>query len=627
MIYGFSSDFLAIEKSSNDSNTVTVSYDMPFLSLRNNIQVYSDVSRSLSLDEVMGSFYSEHFQFMDNGKSGQGYSQNWVWYRVRLKNQELDRVRLMLEVRFPILDYVDGYVVTKRNQFMHVIQNFRFGDRYAFSEREIKIPYFTQPINFHDEEVWLYLNIKSKSSMQFPVYLGSYDAYVEHTVYRQWGLGLIYGIAIALIFYNVVLYVSLKDPVHLYYALFTFGLFMYFACVDGFSYWLWPENIEWQSKAHIYSVYFTLVFSILFSRRFLGINSNLESYFRSSNGLLLLMFFCALAAPFLEEVYASLVMSICVVVVTLSLFFLGVYRMNDGAPMSDLYVVIWGSLIVVTIFSVVASFGMLFEYEKISNLMKAVSVVQLVLLSIAVGYKLNAMRDKQIRAEQHARRFSQEARKAEKQALHIQIESNKQLEGRVSERTLQLEDAMFELNALNKKLTTLSEIDELTGLYNRRKLEAEYDCIAKNAAGNGKVLGLLFVDIDYFKRFNDTYGHDVGDECLRQVSTMMKRFSEKYQLTSGRLGGEEFVLIDKCSHFVRLQDIAEKFRIAVARERFSYRGHELNITVSVGGCLPSKNMQFNRSNVMREADVALYQAKENGRNCVVVCQYGESSEE
>jgi len=74
--------------------------------------------------------------------------------------------------------------------------------------------------------------------------------------------------------------------------------------------------------------------------------------------------------------------------------------------------------------------------------------------------------------------------------------------------------------------------------------ETEYDCIAKDAADNDKVLGLLFVDIDYFKRFNDTYGHDVGDEFLRKVSTMMKRLSEKYQLTSGRLGGEEFVLID-----------------------------------------------------------------------------------
>lgn len=627
MIYAFSSDFLVVDSGAKGSNSVMVSRDMPFLSLRNNIQVYSDASRSLSLEEVMGAFYAEQFRFLSIDNASRGFTQDWVWYRVKLHNQELERVRLILEVRFPLLDNVEGYIVTKSDQAMHVMQRFNFGDRYSFEQRVIKTPYFTQPINFYEENVWLYLKVSSNSSMEFPAYLGGYDAYIEHATYRQWGLGLVYGIALALVFYNFVLYVSLKDLVHLYYALFTIGLFAFFACLDGFAYRLWPNNIEWQTKADIYSVYYTLIFSVLFSRRFMGINKKTESYFRSTNGLVFLVLFCSLATPFLEEVYASFVMSISVVVVTLSLFLLGIYRMRDGAPMSDFYVVIWGTLIVVTIFSVIASFGILFEYEKSLNLMKAVSVVQLVLLSIAVGYKLNAMRDKQIRAEQHARRFSQEARKAEKHLLEVQIESNKLLEKRVSDRTLQLEDAMAELNNLNKKLTKLSEIDGLTGLYNRRKLEAEYDNIAKIALLNGDVLGLLFVDIDYFKRFNDSYGHDVGDECLRQVSTMMKRFSEKYQLVSGRLGGEEFVLIDKQSHLLRLQDIAEKFRSAVARERFLHRGHELSVTVSIGGCLPSKDIQANRSCVMHEADAALYQAKKNGRNCVVVSQYNGTLEQ
>lgn len=624
-IYGFSTNFSVGRSNPNRSNTVHVSNDMPFVSLRKNLEFFADESREIGLEELVEGFYAEQFKALDLSSSGQGYTQDWLWYRVELHNEELETLKLIVEIRYPIIDYIEGYLVESlpegENAALTIIQSFSVGDRYGYYDRPIETPYFTQPLNFSENKVWLYLKVRTSSSVALPIYIGGYDSYIADTVYRQWGLGILYGIAIALIFYNVVLFISLKDPVHLYYALFTTGLFMYFACIDGYAYKLWPNSIEWQTKAYIYIVYVTLFFSVLFSRRFLGINRNLDAYYHSTNGLLFLCAFSVSATPFLEEVYASLIMSLCIFIVTIYLFFLGIRRMRDGAPMSDFYVVIWGSMLVITLFSVISSFGYLFVFEQIQGVMKAISVVQLVFLSIVVGYKLNAMRYKQIRAEQHARRFSQEARKAEKELLGSQIESNKLLENRVLERTLQLEEALENLSDLNEKLTRLSEIDSLTGLYNRRKLELEYDRIIESVKGSDEVIGFLFVDIDHFKRFNDTYGHEVGDECLRQVSTMMRRFSEKYALISGRLGGEEFVLLDQKSNALRLQEIAEKFRAAIAREKFLHRGHELNVTVSIGGYLPSPSNQLNRSFVMREADDALYQAKESGRNCVVVRLY------
>ncbi|OUS24423.1 hypothetical protein A9Q99_24765 [Gammaproteobacteria bacterium 45_16_T64] len=621
VIYGFGSNFSSKNVDANYLNNITVSNDMPFLALANNVEVYSDRTKNLALEELTSTFYSEQFARLSSENSGFGYTQDWVWYRIGLRNIELEKITLILEVRFPLLDHVEGYVVSQDTKKMTIVQRFDFGDRFVFDERVIKTPYFTQPIYFEEEYVTLYLKVNTKSPTMLPIYLGSYDAYIENATYRQWIMGIVYGIAIALVFYNIVLYLSLKDRVHLYYALFTLSLFMYFACVDGFAYRIWPTNVIWQEKAHIYIIYLTLIFSILFSRLFLGINEKITHAFRSTNGLIFIVTFSMLATPFLEQMHASIIMSLVVVFIITYELFLGISRMKDGAPMADFYVVIWGSLIVVTIFNVFASFSFLFPFEQMLSFMKAISVVQLILLSIGVGYKINAMRDKQIRAEQHARRFSQEARKAEKKALDAQIESNKQLENRVSERTLQLQEAMEELSHVNKKLTTLSEVDGLTGLYNRRKIESEYDRIVLEVIQRNKRIGFLFVDIDHFKRFNDTYGHDVGDECLRQVATMMKQFGEKYHLAIGRLGGEEFVLIDMYSDVSQLTRIAENFRDAVAKEKLIHNGRELAITVSVGGYIPSKDNQQNRSFVMREADDALYHAKEQGRNCVVIRQH------
>jgi len=325
-IYGFSTNFSVGRSNLGRDNAVRVSNDMPFTPLRNNIQFYSDESKELGLEEIVGDFYAEQFKPLDIAASGQGYTQHWLWYRIELKNEELEILKLILEIQFPIMDYIDGYLVNspsgEKNGDLNVIQSFNIGDRYGYYERPIETPYFTQPLNFDQSTAWLYLKVRTNSSVSLPIYLGGYDSYIADSIYRQWGLGLLYGIAIALVFYNFVLFVSLKDPVHLYYALFTAGLFMYFACIDGYAYKLWPNNIEWQTKAYIYFVYFTLFFSVLFSRNFLGINKNLEAYYHSTNGLLFLSAFSVSATPFLEEVYASLIMSLCIFIVSIYLFFL-----------------------------------------------------------------------------------------------------------------------------------------------------------------------------------------------------------------------------------------------------------------------------------------------------------------
>ena len=203
-IYGFSTNFLVARLGLDRSNTVHVSNDMPFISLRKNIQFYSDESKKLGLEEIIGEFYTEQFKPLDMAASGQSYTQNWLWYRIELKNEELETLKLILEIQFPIIDYIEGYLVesksAEKTTDLNVIQSFSVGDRYGYYERSIETPYFTQPLNFDENNAWLYLKVRTSSSVSMPLYLGGYDSYITDTIYRQWGLGVLYGIAIALVF-------------------------------------------------------------------------------------------------------------------------------------------------------------------------------------------------------------------------------------------------------------------------------------------------------------------------------------------------------------------------------------------------------------------------------------------
>lgn len=176
-----------------------------------------------------------------------------------------------------------------------------------------------------------------------------------------------------------------------------------------------------------------------------------------------------------------------------------------------------------------------------------------------------------------------------------------------------------ELRALNERLQSLAYTDALTGLYNHRAFQdklAEYFAAARRGEQS---FALMLADIDYFKRFNDTYGHQVGDEVLKMVARVLRDNAPPHSIVA-RYGGEEFaVLLSGCSLREAIS-LAEKLRRAVTEVPNPYR----QITASFG---VAKYMPYmhSPSEVVEVADGALYEAKRDGRNCVrpLVAEGGE----
>jgi two-component system cell cycle response regulator len=159
--------------------------------------------------------------------------------------------------------------------------------------------------------------------------------------------------------------------------------------------------------------------------------------------------------------------------------------------------------------------------------------------------------------------------------------------------------------------------DALTGLHNRRYMESHLATLADQASTRGKPLALMILDIDYFKSINDNYGHDAGDDVLREFAVRVRKSIRGIDLAC-RYGGEEFVIVMPETDLHVAGMVAERLRRSIAGEPFAvHKGTKrIEVTISIGlTTLEQKGEAV--ADVLKRADTALYRAKHDGRNRVV----------
>jgi two-component system cell cycle response regulator len=158
--------------------------------------------------------------------------------------------------------------------------------------------------------------------------------------------------------------------------------------------------------------------------------------------------------------------------------------------------------------------------------------------------------------------------------------------------------------------------DVLTGLFNRRYMETHVGTLVEQATSRGKPLTVLVLDIDYFKSINDTWGHDAGDDVLREFAVRIKKSIRGIDLAC-RYGGEEFVVVMPETDMAVAAMVAERLRRRIAGEPFSIQqgARTVEVTISIG--LAALGRGEDAAKVVKRADEALYRAKRDGRNRVV----------
>lgn len=179
-----------------------------------------------------------------------------------------------------------------------------------------------------------------------------------------------------------------------------------------------------------------------------------------------------------------------------------------------------------------------------------------------------------------------------------------------------MEKIMGELQAANEKLKVLSAQDGLTGVSNRRVFEEYLEREWRCAQRQKEPITIIMLDVDYFKMYNDTYGHFLGDECLKRIATVLTESAKRSGDLVARYGGEEFVIVARNTDATGAQVLAEKIRHAVAALKVPHDMSKVapHVTVSLGiaTTIPAFNTSYRR--IMETADKALYRAKREGRN-------------
>lgn len=208
--------------------------------------------------------------------------------------------------------------------------------------------------------------------------------------------------------------------------------------------------------------------------------------------------------------------------------------------------------------------------------------------------------------------FAWRTRDLRQQRLHLEQEVVRRTD-EVRAQNERLAAQQAELERANRELFQLSNRDPLTGAYNRRYIQER---LARAFASHG-LLAIAIVDIDFFKRINDQYGHLAGDDCLRHVVTCMSQvLADKAEFA--RWGGEEFLIAFEQLPSGEVGALLEQLRATLADRPALADGKNVALTISIGWCDGDGGQKFSLAEQIRRADMALYRAKEQGRNKVVV---------
>jgi len=530
-------------------------------------------------------------------------SQSTLWIRIPLTAAPAGYEEWRLEVRWPHLFNVE-MAAWYPNQGLTKIH--RAGKNVPLSEIEIAHKNIVFPVHLPSETpTTLYLKIAGSDLNYLPMMLFSTEAYENHNATRVAMFSMVFGILAVMILYNLSLYFAVRDKMYLFYSNTVFSSLLYILAVSGYGRILfWSEN-KWLD-AHAFALFASYCFLSVtyFFRAFLDL-SRYPGWVLKANTFMIVCYSTILvitATPF--AVYGVILLGSLSGILGVTMLVSAISVWRRGNPSAIYFVISWTGVGISTTFMVLTLRGQINYFPALEYSQASGFVLEVVLLSLALADRIRRQR------------IAKE--KAQSSLLELQDQTNKQLETQVDLRTHELESAMVDLKSANRELAKLTKLDPLTNVNNRR----QFDTVAKReiakAQHTGKPLSLMMIDIDHFKAVNDTYGHVVGDKCLKLVAKCISENLRGRSDMMARYGGEEFALILPETEESEAHALAERIRAEIEKLDLIYEGKTVHITASFGvfSCVLRGNETVNT--LVEVADTALYQAKENGRNQVVM---------
>jgi diguanylate cyclase (GGDEF)-like protein len=554
-----------------------------------------DKEGRLTLQDILANKDSAAWVRSEKAVPSFGFTASTYWFALDIHNQNAANAEWLLQSLYPPLDHITAHVIYPNQAAM----TYHGGDAVAFSQRAVKHrnTMFSVPLA-PGQTVRIYLAVKTESSLQLPLVLLSPKALMVKDHEEQYALGLFYGSLITLLIFNLLVFASIRDMSYLYSVWYLLAWILFQMALNGLAYeYLWPEQTAWANKAVPFFIGFALLGMVQFTRSLLLTDQHLPAMDR------LLVYAAAGSAVIMAwALWGSYALAIQLgtagaMVIALLVVTTGVLSLRRGVLQARFFMLAWSCLLVGIVLYVLKTFGFIKSTPFTEYAMQIGSAFEGILLSFALAHRMRLLKDENER---------------------VLAQGTATLERRVQERTTQLDQALLSLSDANGRLMQLSHIDGLTGVNNRAYFDEQIAFEWHRSLKARSPVGLLLVDVDHFKRFNDTHGHQGGDACLRLVAKTIQQQLSNPANRCYRYGGEEFVVLLPNTDRAQSSAIAEQLRAAIEGLSFQDEGIAATVTISVGvnAVIPSESTSS--ASLIHGADQALYQAKREGRNRVCV---------
>ncbi|UVM71826.1 hybrid sensor histidine kinase/response regulator [Pseudomonas alvandae] len=367
------------------------------LPLGNALQVFEDASGTDSIDDVLAQAAAGRFKPHDKATLNAGYSRSAFWLKIDLHyrpgNPGAQRTWL-LELAYPPLDHLDLYLADGTGAYRLVRQT---GDALPFARREIRQNNYLFSLDFQpDQRQTVYLRLQSEGSIQAPLTLWSSTAYLEQQPLRLYVLGIIYGVLLGMLVYNLFIYLSVRDTSYLYYIFYIASFGLYQLSVNGAAVeYFWPDNPWWANAATPFFIGCAGLFGSQFARSFL--QTAQHSRWLDRLLLALIAYGAVVVGLSLMTSYALALRlaTALALVFTVVIFAAGLFAWWRGLRVARYFIIAWSAFLLGGIVNTMMVLGYLPNIFLTMYASQIGSAIEVALLSLALADRINAMREQQ----------------------------------------------------------------------------------------------------------------------------------------------------------------------------------------------------------------------------------------
>lgn len=558
-------------------------------------ELFVDAQNHFSYDGISTTLFNDNFKPANLESISADHANETVWMRFNITNDGQESFNGKIEIPILWIDAVDIYL--KSGEELRV-EN--FGATSAFEQREVDARSFFLPISIKPSETTtVYMKIKGWNAVSFTPRLYSQNRASERLTYVAMFNGVLIGIALIMLLYNLSNYVTLRDKNYLYYMFYLVGLLFLMGSYYGYNFQLfWKESPEFNTNISALSIAFSFFTALLFTRNFLDVNKNLP---KVDNYLILIIILSAVLGLSSLMVDSKLIITYALAALgalTFSfLIYISAFSMKNKLSGSNYLLLAWLFLAIGELISFMMFLGYISYSDYVYDSFALVVVLNILMISFAL---VSRIKDAEMQCEFEVKKEHELADR-----LNMSKKELRELNEKLQRRVARQEHELFEKNKEHEKFFIK---DDITGLYNKAKLEEILTNELHRTKRYDYKFSVIVINIDGLKKINDTHGFEVGNSLMKEMADLFMRHI-RYLDTVGRWSDKEYLVVCPQTDADGALVVAQHLQKLVEQNKFFFVG---TATASFG--IASSHHDDTLQDIMKRAYEALSIAKESGRN-------------